>query len=185
MTEKGHKLTLNVTDNQAVTPLKKYLRSKNCRWQFVEPANHRVNAAERAIQMFKNHFISGLCSTDIQWPTQLWDQLVNQAATTLNILRKSRVDKKKHSINSIATNTIGMHSQWPHQGHALSYTSAREDTHHGAPEVSTHGTEGHPLITTEIASSSSQIQYPTTSLAHLNSSHSTAYSQNSRQYNTQ
>ena len=60
LTEKGHKPTFNVTDNQAVTPLQKYLRAKNCRWQFLEPANHRVNSAERAIQTFKNHFISGL-----------------------------------------------------------------------------------------------------------------------------
>ena len=67
--EKVQKPTFNVTDNQAVTPLKKYLRAQNCRWQFVEPANHRVNADERAIQTFKNHFISGLCSTDSQWPT--------------------------------------------------------------------------------------------------------------------
>ena len=69
LTEKGHKPTFNVTENQAVTPLKKYFRAQNCRWQFVEPSNHRVNAAERAIQTFKNHFISGLCSTDSQWPT--------------------------------------------------------------------------------------------------------------------
>ena len=38
LTEKGQKPTFNVTDNQAVTPLKKYLRAKNCRWKFVEPA---------------------------------------------------------------------------------------------------------------------------------------------------
>ena len=57
LTEKGHKQTFNVTDNQAVTPLKKYLRAQNCRWQFVKPANHRVNAAESVIQTFKNHFV--------------------------------------------------------------------------------------------------------------------------------
>ena len=28
LTEKGHKQNFNVTDNQAVTPLKKYLRAK-------------------------------------------------------------------------------------------------------------------------------------------------------------
>ena len=60
LTEKGHKPTFNVTENQAVTPVEKYLCAKNCRWQSVEPANHRVNAAKRAIQTFKNHFISGL-----------------------------------------------------------------------------------------------------------------------------
>ena len=56
------------------------------------PTNHQVNAAERVIHTFKNHFISGLSSTDSEWPLQLWDQLAHQAATTLNILRKSRID---------------------------------------------------------------------------------------------
>jgi hypothetical protein len=61
---KGFKPTFNVTDNQAASPIKKYLQKENTTWQFVEPNNHRVNAAERAIQTYKNHFISGLCTTD-------------------------------------------------------------------------------------------------------------------------
>ena len=83
--EKGYTPTFNVTDNQATTPIKAFLKKKNCNWQFVEPSNHRVNAAERAIQTFKNHFISGLSSTDTDWPLQLWDQLTRQSVTTLNI----------------------------------------------------------------------------------------------------
>ena len=71
LTKKGRKPTFNVTDNQAETPLKAYLKTEGCKWQLVEPHNHRVNAAERAIQIFKNHFISGLCTTDIEWPLQL------------------------------------------------------------------------------------------------------------------
>lgn len=93
LTDCGYKPRLNVTDNQATTPLKGYLRQKECRWQFVEPTNHRVNAAAPAIQTFKNHLISGLCSTDSQWgPLQLWDQLTTQALiSTLNLLRTSRI----------------------------------------------------------------------------------------------
>ena len=64
MEEKGHRPRFNVTDNQAARPLKTYLKSKDCKWQFVEPHNHRVNAAEHAIQTFKNHMVSGLCCTD-------------------------------------------------------------------------------------------------------------------------
>ena len=56
---KGHKPLLNITDNQATKPLKTILKEKKCKWQFVEPSNHQVNAAERAIQTFKNHFIIG------------------------------------------------------------------------------------------------------------------------------
>ena len=86
MKEKGHKPKFNVTDNQASTAIKAYLKAQDCAYQFVEPSNHRVNAAERAIQTYKNHFISGLCSTDEQWPIQLWDQLTTQATITLNLL---------------------------------------------------------------------------------------------------
>ena len=46
--ERGMKPTLNITDNQAVKPIKvkAFLARKDCKWQFVEPSNHRVNAAE-------------------------------------------------------------------------------------------------------------------------------------------
>jgi len=44
--EQGYQPKFNVTDNQATWPLKKFLKTKQCRWQFVEPSNHRVNAAE-------------------------------------------------------------------------------------------------------------------------------------------
>ena len=67
----------------------------------MEPSNHRVNATERAIQTFKNHFISGLCTTDENWPLQLWDQLTHQATITLNLLRTSRVDPTKSAYEQI------------------------------------------------------------------------------------
>ena len=100
-TQKGYKPTFNVTDNQATTPIKAYLKEAGCRWQLVEPINHRVNAAERAIQTFKNHFISGLCSTDSEWPIQLWDQFVKQAVITLNILRTSHIDPTKSAYHQL------------------------------------------------------------------------------------
>ena len=67
----------------------------------MEPSNHRVNAAERAIQTFKNHFISGLSSSDTDWPLQLWDQLTRQAVTTLNILLKSIMDPSKSAFDQL------------------------------------------------------------------------------------
>ena len=68
LTVKGHKPVFNVTDNQAVATIKTFFKEHDCAWQIVEPHNHRVNAAERAIQTFKNHFISGLCTTDRNFP---------------------------------------------------------------------------------------------------------------------
>ena len=61
--EKGFTPKLNIIDNQVALKIKTYLTTKKCKWQFVEPSNHRINAAERAIKTFKHHMISGLCST--------------------------------------------------------------------------------------------------------------------------
>ena len=101
LTNKGYKPTFNVTDNQATTPLKQYLSQEKCAWQFVEPTNHRANAVKRAIQTFKNHVISGLCTTDVGFPLQLWDKLTKQAVITLNILRTSRIDPTKSAYHQL------------------------------------------------------------------------------------
>jgi hypothetical protein len=37
---------------------------QQCKLQLVEPHNHRMNAAERAIQTFKDAFIAALATTD-------------------------------------------------------------------------------------------------------------------------
>ena len=50
--ENGYNSTLNVTDNQTTRPITAFLQTKKCKWQFVEPSNHRVNATERAVQTF-------------------------------------------------------------------------------------------------------------------------------------
>jgi len=98
---RGLKPTLNITYNQAVTPIKSFLARKDCKWHVVEPSNHRVNSAERAIQTFKNHFISRLCATDENWPPQLRDQLTHQAIITLNLLHTSRIDPTKSAYEQI------------------------------------------------------------------------------------
>jgi hypothetical protein len=46
---KGYKQKMNVMNNQATKYIKKFLPEKEY-LQLVEPHNHRVNAAERAIQ---------------------------------------------------------------------------------------------------------------------------------------
>jgi hypothetical protein len=84
---KGYKPKMNVIDNQATKYIKKFLTKKECDLQVVEPHNHRVNAAERAIQTFKDAFIAALATTDRDFPLQLWDHLVPQVQDTLNLLR--------------------------------------------------------------------------------------------------
>jgi hypothetical protein len=59
-------------------------------YQLVPPHCHRLNAAERAIWTFKEHFVSGLASVDPDFPLHSWDRTLPQAEITLNLLRKSR-----------------------------------------------------------------------------------------------
>jgi hypothetical protein len=87
---KGLVIRFNVMDNQASKVIKKILTPKQCDLMLVEPNNHRVNVAERAIQTFKDHFVSALATTDSKFPLQLWDRLAPQVETTLNMLRPSR-----------------------------------------------------------------------------------------------
>ena len=56
----------------------------------VPPHSHCRNAAERAIRTWKNHFISGLCTINPNFPIHLWDRLISQSVMTLNILQPSR-----------------------------------------------------------------------------------------------
>ena len=83
---RGHKIKLNVMDNQASRVIKKYLTKQQCNNLLVEPNNHRVNVSEHAIQTFKAHFISALATTDRDFPLQLWDCLTPQVEATLNML---------------------------------------------------------------------------------------------------
>ncbi len=79
-------------DNQGTKVIKKILDKKQCNLLLVEPHNHQVNAAKRAIQTFKVHFISALAMTDSNFPLQLWDRLTPQVEATLNMLRPSRIE---------------------------------------------------------------------------------------------
>jgi hypothetical protein len=76
LVQKVFKPKLNVKDNPATKHIKKFLRMEECTLQLVELHNHCVNAAEQAIQMFKDAFISALAMTDCDFPLQLWDRLI-------------------------------------------------------------------------------------------------------------
>jgi hypothetical protein len=71
LTTKNFKPKLNVMSNQAKKHIKTFLTNNNCKLQLVEPHNHCINAAERAIQMFKVAFIAALATTDRNFPLKL------------------------------------------------------------------------------------------------------------------
>ena len=97
LTTRGLKPKLQRLDHEAATKLKNLMRTKQVDFQLAPPHIHRRNAAERAIRTWKNHFIAGLASTDKKFPIHLWDCLIPQAVTTLNLLRQSRINPRLSS----------------------------------------------------------------------------------------
>jgi hypothetical protein len=87
---RGLKPSLQRLENEASLALRNYLTKQGIDYQLAPPHIHRRNNAKRAIQTFKNHFISRLCSVDPNFPLKLWDKLLPQATITLNIFMKSR-----------------------------------------------------------------------------------------------
>jgi hypothetical protein len=97
----GTPLQMHWMDNEASAALKQLLTEEfRLEYQLVPPHIHRRNAAERAIRTFKNHFITGLCSADDDFPIRLWDKLLPQAEITLNLMRASRVDGSKSAYEA-------------------------------------------------------------------------------------
>ena len=70
--------------------MNKAFRKNNLDFQLVPPHVHRRNAAERAIQTFKSHFITGSATLTSDFPMKEWDQLLPHVQLTLNHLRASR-----------------------------------------------------------------------------------------------
>ena len=73
-------------DNECSKLLEELMQSLQIDFQLVPPHDHRRLAAEQAIRTFKNHLIAGLCSTNNDFPMQLWDRLIFQCTLTLNLL---------------------------------------------------------------------------------------------------
>jgi hypothetical protein len=98
---KGYKPKMNIMDNQATKCIKKFLTKKKCGLQVVEPHNHRVNAAERAIQTFKDAFIAALATTHRDFLLQLRDKLAPQVQDTLNLLQASQINHTKLACEAL------------------------------------------------------------------------------------
>ena len=82
---------MHILDNECSAKFKEKIKSNNMKCQLVPPHDHRRNIAEKAIQVFKAHFISILCGADKSFSLHLWDRLLGQAEHTLNMLRTSKM----------------------------------------------------------------------------------------------
>ena len=65
------KPSLHIMDNECSKAAQTYIEEEDTNIKLIEPYINRINAAERAIQTFKHHFLSGLCTVDPTFPTQL------------------------------------------------------------------------------------------------------------------
>ena len=61
-------------------------------YQLAAPGDHRVVDAERAIGIFKNHFIAIRLGTHPDFPEKGWSHLIRHAVITMNMLRPSRIN---------------------------------------------------------------------------------------------
>ena len=82
-------------DNECPSIVLEYIKNtKKMDLLLVPPYMHRVNAAEKAIDSYKNHFISGLATVHPDFPLHLWCRLIPLASITLNLLRPSRINPR-------------------------------------------------------------------------------------------
>ena len=98
---RGYHPALNVMDNKCSAAVQTYIKSVKISIQLVPPHNHQVNAAERAITTFKEHFIAALATVDMHCPLQLWDEFLLQVKLTLNMLCFSQQNPNKSANQEV------------------------------------------------------------------------------------
>jgi hypothetical protein len=89
---RGLKPQLQRIDNECSKILKAYMAEQQVDYQLTPKGKHARNAAEKGIQIWKDHFLAGMATTNPQFPLSRWDKLVEQSNITLNLLRASRVN---------------------------------------------------------------------------------------------
>ncbi len=94
LTKRGFHPKLNVMDNQCSKTIQNFIEKNRAKIQLVNLDDHRVNAAERVIQTWKNHWLAGLGMLDPNCPLQLWCQFIEQGQDIRNMLRTSRINNK-------------------------------------------------------------------------------------------
>ena len=70
-------LRKQVLENEISQAYKDAITEHKIEYELVPPHDHRRNIAEKAIQTFKNHFVSILCGTDKDFPLYLWADLLS------------------------------------------------------------------------------------------------------------
>ena len=112
--------------------------TRNDEYQLHLAGNHDLNAAERAIETFKNYFIAGLCSTHPNFPLNQWDKMLPQVVLTLNLHRPSRLNPQ------LSTHAM-VHGCYDYSSHPIAPPGSRVLTHDlpdNRKSWAPHSTEG-------------------------------------------
>ena len=92
LTNRGLKSILQIMDYECPNVLKTSMREINENFKLVPTYIYHRNSSERAIRIFKEHFISDLASTHKDFQLHLWSGLLPHVSLTLNLLRKLRTN---------------------------------------------------------------------------------------------
>ena len=119
MNSLGIEPTHQILDNEASKEYKGAITKSGMTFQRVPPDDHRRNVAEKAIQTWKDHFISVSSGTASTFPLHLWCQLLPQMEKQLHLLRQTNANPKvctythlygPHDYNAIPFVPIGIES---------------------------------------------------------------------------
>ena len=90
---KGINTSIERLDNETSRAFQNMCRRNNVSIEYVPPGQHRANIAERMIAVVKSYLISALATSSPTFPLDLWDLLLPQVETTINLMRPSRVNR--------------------------------------------------------------------------------------------
>ena len=71
LTDCGIRTVLQILDNECPQGLKRFTQSVALDYQLAPPHIHHTNAAKKAIDTWKYHFLAGLASVDPNFPIHL------------------------------------------------------------------------------------------------------------------
>ena len=81
-------------DNECPEALKCFFRTNSIYFQIFPPNYHCTNQAEKTIDTWKCHFLSGINGVEPNPPLHIWCRLLPQATQTLNLLHRSRTNPR-------------------------------------------------------------------------------------------
>ena len=93
LNSKGIFLKIHIIDNECSNIVKNYIKtSEHIELLLISPYSHQANIAEKAVDIFKNHFILSLATVHPFFLLHLWYRLLLLSATTLNLLHPSCIN---------------------------------------------------------------------------------------------